>query len=122
MWRRSPGRGRRVEPALAPEKGGDPRSGEDRRNPPSPSGRTSFMEDRGFRVREKARFTHVIAFLRSDVRKKRFIAHITTVFTTAAASAVTWTSVMDISSARCIGDSDNITMLLSPEITNFTEI
>jgi len=57
-----------------------------------------------------------------DVRKKRFIAHITTVFTTAAASAVTWTSVMDISSARCIGDSDNITMLLSPEITNFTEI
>ena len=25
MWRRSPGRGRRVEPALAPEKGGDPR-------------------------------------------------------------------------------------------------
>ena len=34
-----PGRGRRVEPALAPEKGGDPRSGEDRRNPPSPPGR-----------------------------------------------------------------------------------
>ena len=34
--------------------------------------------------------------------KKRFIAHITTVFTTAAASAVTWISVMDISSARCI--------------------
>ena len=33
-----PGRGRRMEPALAPEKGGDPRSGEDRRNPPSPSG------------------------------------------------------------------------------------
>ena len=32
-----PGRGRRVETALAPEKGGDPRSGEDRRNPPSPS-------------------------------------------------------------------------------------
>ena len=25
-----------LEPALAPEKGGDPRSGEDRRNPPSP--------------------------------------------------------------------------------------
>jgi len=42
------------------------------------------------------------------VRKKRFIAHVTTVFTTAAASAVTWTSVMDISSARCIGDSDNL--------------
>ncbi len=33
------------------------------------------MEDRGFRVREKARFTHVIAFLRSDVREKRFSAH-----------------------------------------------
>ena len=64
-----------MEPALAPEKGGDPRSGEDRRNPPFPSGRTSFMEDRGFRVREKARFTHVIAFLRSDVREKRFSAH-----------------------------------------------
>ena len=28
-----------LEPALAPEKGGDPRSGEDRRSPPSPSGR-----------------------------------------------------------------------------------
>ena len=27
-----------LEPALAPEKGGDPRSGEDRRNPPSPPG------------------------------------------------------------------------------------
>ena len=70
-----PGRGRRVEPALAPEKGGDPRSGEDRRNPPSPSGRTSFMEDRGFRVREKAGFTHVIAILRLDVSEKRFSAH-----------------------------------------------
>ena len=70
-----PGRGWRMESALAPEKGGDPRSGEDRRNPPSPSWRTSFMEDRGFRVREKARFTHVIAFLRSDVSEKRFSAH-----------------------------------------------
>ena len=28
-----------LESALAPEKGGDPRSGEDRRNPPSPPGR-----------------------------------------------------------------------------------
>ncbi len=34
-----PGRGWRMESALAPEKGGDPRSGEDRRNPPSPHGR-----------------------------------------------------------------------------------
>ena len=34
-----PGRRRRMETALAPEKGGDPRSGEDRRNPPSPPGR-----------------------------------------------------------------------------------
>ena len=70
-----PGLGRRVEPALAPEKGGDPRSGEDRRNPPSQSGRTSFMENLGFRVRENARFTHVIAFLRRDVCGKRFSTH-----------------------------------------------
>ena len=34
-------------------------------------GLTSFS----FRVREKARFTHVIAFLRLDVRKKRFSTH-----------------------------------------------
>ena len=36
---------------------------------------TSFMENLGFRVREKARFTHVIAILRLDVRGKRFSAH-----------------------------------------------
>ena len=33
------------------------------------------MEDRGFRVREKAGFTHVIAILRLDVSEKRFSAH-----------------------------------------------
>ena len=33
------------------------------------------MENRGFLVREKARFTHVIAILRLDVRGKRFSAH-----------------------------------------------
>ena len=47
MWRRSPGRGRRVEPALAPEKGGDPRSGEDRRNPPSPTGASTLDRQDG---------------------------------------------------------------------------
>ena len=36
------------------------------------------MENLGFRVREKARFTHVIAFLRSDVRGKRFSTHVKT--------------------------------------------
>ena len=34
-------------------------------------GLTSFS----FRVREKARFTHVIAFLQLDVRGKRFSTH-----------------------------------------------
>ena len=33
------------------------------------------MENLGFRVREKARFTHDMAILRLNVRGKRFSAH-----------------------------------------------
>ena len=76
--RQAPGRGRRVEPALAPEKGGDPRSGEDWRKPPSPSGaRQSAMPETDGRagVRGKARFTHVMYHFGRDVRRKRFNAH-----------------------------------------------
>ena len=68
-----------AEPALAPEKGGDPRSGEDRRNPPSPSGahQSAMPRTEGRAgVRGKARFTHVMNHFGRDVRRKRFSAHV----------------------------------------------
>ena len=72
--RQAPGRGRRGEPALAPEKRGPTQWGGPAESSVPIRARQSAMPETDGRavVRGKARFTHVMTFFRRDVRRKRF--------------------------------------------------
>ena len=73
----APWRGRRVEPALAPEKRGPTQWGGPAESSVPVRARQSAMPETDGRavVRGKARFTHDMTFFHHDVRRKRFSTH-----------------------------------------------
>ena len=73
----APWRGRRVEPALAPEKRGPTQWGGPAEYSVPVRARQSAMPETDGRavVRGKARFTHDMTFFHHDVRRKRFSTH-----------------------------------------------
>ena len=75
--RQAPERGRRVEPALAPEKRGPTQWGGPAESSVPVRARQSAMPETDGRavVRGKAGFTHDMTFFRHDVRRKRFSTH-----------------------------------------------